>query len=330
MPANLPPEYFEVEKRYRFAKTAEEKIAILQEMLAVMPKHKGTERLEGDLKAKIAKLKRQSQRRPASGKRADLYHIEKEGAGQVVLVGTPNVGKSSIVGALTNATPEIAPYPFTTRRPLVGMMPFEDIQIQLVDTPPVTGDFREWRLLQVVVNSDLILLTLDLGSDDVLGQVEAVIDRLRRWNIALSSRQPEEVPDDGKTHKSAIIVGNKSDMEGAEESLRTIKGLYADRFPVISISAKNGHGLEELKRRIYKELDIVRIYTKAPGRPVDRTEPIILRRGETVMDAAIAIHKDFASKLKYARLWGSDKFDGQRAERDHVLKDGDIVEFHIR
>ena len=137
MPANLPPQYFAAEKRFRAAKTIPEKIEALEAMLAIMPKHKGTDKLRADLRGRMAKLSAEAERARATSRKGTSHYIRKEGAGQAVLVGLPNVGKSQLVAALTEATPEIGEYPFTTRSAIIGMMPFENVQIQLIDLPPL-------------------------------------------------------------------------------------------------------------------------------------------------------------------------------------------------
>jgi len=328
MPANLPSQYFEVEKRYRMAKTPEEKIALLEEMLAIMPKHKGTDHLQGDIKAKIAKLKKEEQKRTATGRRAQLYHVEKEGAAQVVLVGPPNVGKSQILASLTRASPEVAPYPFTTQRPFPGMIPFEDIQIQLVDLPPFTSDYEEPWLFGLVRNGDLALLVCDLGAEKGLSELERVIQGFESSRIRFGRDQFQE-EEFGFVRKKAILVANKCDLEETEERLKKIEEFCRGRFPFTIVSALEKRGLEELRQLIFRTLEIVRVYTKVPGKPVEKKDPIILKKGDTVIEAARSIHKDFAQQLKYARMWGKSVFEGQRVERDHVLEDGDIVEFHI-
>ena len=326
MPANLPPQYYEAEQRYRLAQTDQEKLTILREMLAIMPKHKGTEKLQAELKSRISKLKKEMQKKRTTGKRAYGFHIPKQGAGQVVLVGAPNAGKSQILQRLTNVPVEIAPYPFTTRKPAVGMMNFEDIKIQLVDTPPITVEFVESYLPGIIRNADLILLVVNLGSDSVLEETEEVRQRLSQFKISL---EVDEEQGEGWVYKKTLMVGNKIDVEGADERLEILGELYGEKFPISCISAKEKRGLNELKKEIYKALDIIRVYTKQPGKPPDRDDPIVLKKGSTVIDAAAAIHKEFASKLKYARIWDGDKLKGQRVERDGLLKEGDILEFHV-
>ncbi len=323
MPANLPPQYFEAEKQYRQAKTPEEKIEALEAMLAVMPKHKGTDRLHGELRRKIAKFTEEAERKAAIS-RASFY-IKKEGAGQVALVGLPNSGKSKLLAAVTDATPEIADYPFTTQTPNVGMMKFENIQIQIVDTPPITSRGSRIWLNNIFRNADLLAIVIDLG-DETASQIDTVLSELERIGIV-----PPDSPIQGtvgKRQKKMLLIGNKIDLNAAALRWEQIKKRYPN-MPSISISAAYGSNLEEFKKTVFNTLEIIRVYTKAPGKKPDLTEPVILQKGSTVKEAAEAIHKDFRYKLKYAVVWGSGKFDGQRVSQEHVLQDGDIIELHI-
>lgn len=315
MPANLPPQYLEAEKKFRLAKNAADKIIALEEMLAIMPKHKGTDHLRAELRRRIAKLTQASEKKAAT-QRASML-IEKEGAAQVVVIGLPNAGKSQLVSSVTNASPTVAEYPFTTHIATPGMMEFENIQIQLIDTPPLTEQPIEWWLPHMIRRADALLVVVDL-SNAPLAQVEAIF-------IELESRKIVVREDKVK----ALIVGNKLDLANASENYLALKNKYERQLPIIAVSAKEGVGLEELKREIYQMLDIIRVYTKAPGRKPDFTDPIILDRGSTLEDAAASVHKDFRAKLKYARIWGSGKHDGVMAKRDHVLQDGDIIELHL-
>ena len=326
MPANLTPEYFQAEKRYRQAKTPEEKVEALEAMLSVMPKHKGTDRLRAVLTAKIAKFSEESQRRLSTSRRGSAYYIPREGAGQVILVGLPNAGKSQLVATVTDASPVVADYPFTTKAPSPGMMKFEDVPIQMVDTPPIIDREARPYFSNLLRRADLLLLMVDL-SQKPLEQVEAIIAELGSLKIKLRGHR-EQDNEFWMQEKKAIIVGNKIDLDGSKKNLLRLESRYGEEFPVIAISAAKGDGLEELKREVYKSLDIIRVYTKAPGQK-DLGEPMILRQGSTVKDAAESIHKDFKAKLKYALVWGSGKFDGQKVKREHVLEDGDVIELHI-
>ena len=326
MPANLPPQYFEAEKRYRIAKDPEEKIAALQAMLAIMPKHKGTDKLHAELRRKIARLSDEAERKYATARRAGFY-IGREGAGQVILVGPANVGKSQLLASVTEASPEIAPYPYTTKTAIPGMMKFEDIQIQLVDTPPIGDKHVRTLLANSLRGADLIAIVVDLGAEPV-GQVEATLQALREARIEHLSDGPEEATP-GSYPKKMLIIGNKSDLEGSSRKWGELVSQYGGLLPMVSTSGKEGNGLDRMRESIYKALDIVRVYTKSPGSKADLTEPVILKRGSTAMDAAESVHKDFQQYLKYVVVWGSGKYDGQRVSRDHALQDRDIVEFHV-
>ncbi len=326
MPANLPPQYFEAEKRFRSAREPEEKIAALQEMLAIMPRHKGTDKLHAMLRQKIAKFSQEAERKFATARRAGFY-ISREGAGQVMLVGPANAGKSQLLATLTEAIPEIAEYPFTTKTPTPGMMKFEDIQIQLVDTPPIGRKEVRVLLSNVLRNADLIAIVIDLSREPV-SQVEAAFQGLREARIEPLTDDGTQVTP-GSYPRKMLIAGNKNDLSGSNKNWERLRSKYARLFPLVSISAREGDGLEEFKRAIYQTLNIVRVYTKTPGSKADLTDPMVLEKGSTVEEAAESLHKDFYQNLKYAVVWGSGKYDGQRVSKGHVLQDGDIVEFHI-
>ncbi len=325
MPANLPPQYYDAEKRYRASKTPEDKIEALETMLAIMPRHKGTDHLYGDLRRRIAKLTEEAERKAATS-RASFY-IRKEGAGQVALVGLPNTGKSQLLAAVTDALPEIAEYPFTTKSPNIGMMKFENIQIQMVDTPPLSGrDSRVW-LNNVARNADLIVIVVDVSKNPV-EHVETTLQELDSVGIVpAANATPESLI--GKRPRKMLIVGNKSDLDTSDTGCHRLKTGYGSQFPTIAISATSGKNLNDLKKSIFQALEIIRVHTKSPGQKPDLSDPIILKTGSTVKNAAEDVHKDFKAKLKYAVVWGSGKFDGQRVSQDHVLKDNDIIELHI-
>ena len=326
MPANLPPQYFEAEKRYRAAKEPEDKIAALQAMLAIMPRHKGTDKLHAELRRKIAKFSQEAERKYATARKTGFY-IKPEGAGQVMLVGPANTGKSQLLAVVTEAIPEIAEYPFTTKTPIPGMMKFEGIQIQLVDTPPIGHKEVKILLANTLRNADLIVIIIDLSLEPT-NQVKAALQGLGEARIEpLTDGAIQVTP--GSYPRRMLIVGNKNDLKGSNGNWEILRSQYAKLFPLASISAKEGSGLEEFKRAVYQALNIIRVYTKTPGSKVDLSDPMILEKGSTLEEAAESLHKDFRQNLKYAVVWGSGKYDGQRASKDHILQDGDIVEFHI-
>jgi len=255
-----------------------------------------------------------------------MYRVEKEGAGQVAMVGPPNSGKSALVRALTHATPEVADYPFTTRAPQPGMMAFEDIQFQLVDLPPVHPEFHESWLYQIIRNADAALMVVDLGDPDLLEDQETTLAELVHAKVHLGrGALPDAV---GWLEKKALLVGNKCDLSGAGDNLEILRELYGARFDILAVSAETADGLDALRRAVFEMFDLVRVYTKLPGHKLEKTAPYVLRRGSHLMDLAVMVHHDFLTQLKFARVWGHGKFDGQMVNRDYLLADKDVVELH--
>jgi small GTP-binding protein len=329
MPANLPPQYFETEKKLKTAKTPQEKIAILEELLSIVPKHKGTEKLQALLKTKISKLKSAAQKKASTARHGPVYMVEKSGAGQVILVGPPNSGKSRLVESLTNANPEIGDYPFTTRLAYPAMMKYENIQIQLVDTPPITLDYMETWLPELIKGADAILLVLDLTDPTLLDAFIAVMMKLEEKRIKFISENKEITEEEKSFYKKALIVANKKDLVSDEKIDLQLKELSGEKLEIITVSALNQDELNELRKKIFFVLDIIRIYSKAPGKKATFNNPFTLRKGSTVSDFARTVHQDFAQKMKYARIWSEKKYQGQMVNRDHILEDEDIIELHI-
>lgn len=328
MPANLPPDYFEIEERYRAAKSTAEKIACLQELLSIIPKHKGTERLRGDLRRRLSKLRTAPRGRKGHSRRDSVFRIVREGAGQVVVVGPANVGKSALVASLTRAKPQVAASPFTTWKPTPGMMPMEDIHIQLVDTPPLNRDFVEPELLHLIRGSDLILLVVDLQTDPVQ-QLEDTIAFLRQHGIAPRHLKDRYSEQRGMTFIPLLVLANKSDDQSTDEDFEIFCELLEDDWPLLPVSATTGRNLGRLKQVVFERLEIVRVYSKPPGKEPDLDAPFVLRKGSTVADLACKVHRDFLKRLKTARVWGTGVYEGQMVSRDHVLHDGDVVELQI-
>jgi ribosome-interacting GTPase 1 len=341
MPANLTPQYSEAEEQYKRAQTPEEKLACLKKMYSLLPKHKGTEKLQADLKTKMSDLKEEVEQAKKAPKKGVSYKIPRQGAGQVMILGGPNAGKSRLLSRLTKATPEVAAYPFTTREPQPGMMAWEDVSVQLIDTPPITKDFMEGYLSSMVRGADAALLLVDLGDDDGPSLADDVLQRLAETKTLLEGAPAAPVPADqaGQSEDTTIdhrivrvktmLVANKIDLPGASERLEFVRELYGDRFPIHVISAEHGQGLEDLRTAIYRFLNVIRVYTKQPGKPPDMDAPFTCPVGSTLLELAALVHRDFAEKLKHARIWGTGVYDGQTVKRDHVLHDKDIVELHM-
>jgi small GTP-binding protein len=322
MPANLTPQYLEAERRFRQATTPEEQLAALNEMMATIPKHKGTEHMRADIRRRMAKVRTEAARKRSAGRGPTWQHVPREGAGQIVLVGPPNSGKSRLLAALSHASPIVAPYPFATRIPLPGMVSFENVQVQLVDLPPIAPETAEPWLFALIRQADAALLVADLSSDDLLSSIEDTLELVSRSNIQLVR---SGAPEDGVP---TLMVAAKADVPGASERLEILRELIADRFPLLVVSAETEMNIDALRGEMFKLLDVIRVYTKAPGHRADLSAPFVLKRGATVQDAAGVVHKDFIARLKYARIWGARAFEGQMVQREHVLEDGDVLELH--
>jgi len=325
MPTNLTPEYYKTEERFRAATTNEEKIALLEDMLSLIPKHKGTDHLRADLRRKLSKLKDSTGARGKVGRYTSAYNIDREGAGQVAVVGPANTGKSSLVDALTNAEPEVAEYPFTTRKPTPGMMPIENIQVQLIDTPPIDGEFVEPELIDLIRRADLLLLMVDLQAFPI-EQFEQSISFLEENRIVPAHRR-ERFPQDLRwASPPFLIMANKVDDESLDEDYRVFQEFIPDEWHTLPLSVLAGRGIDEMKKAVFEALELIRVYSKAPGREPDYSSPFVMKRGGTVDEFAAKIHQDFSRHLKAARVWGSGEFEGQMVSREYELHDGDVVE----
>ncbi|MBT3376350.1 MAG: TGS domain-containing protein [Lentisphaerae bacterium] len=325
MPANLTPQYKRAEDAYRQAKTTPEKIEAIEDMMRVIPKHKGTEHIRADLKKRLAKLRSTDEQQKRNRGGTDIFFVEKHGAGQILAVGMPNSGKSALVGKLTKARVNIAPYPYATHAPVPGMMPFEDIQIQFVDMPPVTSEGLVTGMMGGLERADALLICLDLSAPDLLEQAENCFGVMAERGLFPTGKAAVE----GMNNKPMLTLGTKVDLPDTADNLDALLELRPDLGPVHPVSTETELGLDVLPKCCFELLDIVRIYSKQPGKPADKIDPFTLPRGRTVVDFARAVHREIAADLKYARVWGSGKFAGQTVQRDHIMEDGDIVELHV-
>jgi ribosome-interacting GTPase 1 len=330
MAVNLTPQYHEAEAEYKRAQSAEERLACLKKMWTLVPKHKASEKLQAELKTKISETKEEIEREKRSPKKAGVsYKIPRQGAGTVMLLGGPNAGKSRILTRLTRATPEVAPFPFTTREPTPGMMDWEDVRVQLIDTPPITADYLEGYLSSMVRAADGCVLVVDLGDDDGPFAAEAVLEKLAHVKTVLTRERPAEAEDPTIEYCRTLLAANKVNADGAADRLEIVRELFGPRFGILALDAESGTGLEELRTAIYKMLDAIRVYSKKPGKPPDMQAPFTCPAGSNVLRFAEVVHREMAEKLKSARVWGTGVFDGQTVTRDHVLHDKDVVELHV-
>ncbi len=328
MPTNLPPEYFQADRRFREAQTLAERVTCLEELISTVPKHKGTDHLRADLRRQLSRLREEAQAHKRHDTHQTAFHVEREGAGQAVLVGTTNVGKSALVAALTHAAPEVSEAPYTTRLPQPGMMPVENVQVQLVDTPPLEPSLIEPALFDLIRHVDLLLLVVDLQADP-LQQMQDALALLVEHHIAPESLKERYAGEERMVFLPTLVLVNKCDDQSLDESFEILCALFEGECPLLPLSAKTGRNFDLLKQKVYERLDIVRVYAKPPGKGPDLEKPFVLKKGSTITDLARKIHRDFYDNLKSARVWGGGEFDGQSVQRDYVLQEGDIVELKM-
>jgi ribosome-interacting GTPase 1 len=339
MPTNVTAEYKKAEDAFRRARDPRERLECLREMMRTIPKHKGTEHLQADIKSRIKQLTEELSGPKKGGRRSGPSHVVRpEGAAQVCLLGPPNAGKSSLHARWTGSRTEVGPYPFTTHLPVPGMLPHEDIHFQLVDLPPVSGEFMEPWLVATLQPSDGVLLVIDMNDPGCLEQIPALTKRLaekkiflrERWpGLCAEAQVPAEPDNPFQLDLPTLLVANKCDLDPDPREVEVLEELLGLQYPALSVSAERGDGLDELGPFLFRALEIVRVYTKSPGKPTNTDKPFTMRRGDTVLDVARLVHADIARDLKFARIWGKNVFDGQQTGPEHPVEDGDVVELHL-
>ena len=341
MPANLSPAYKKAEQAFREASEDRERLLRLRDMLRTIPKHKGTEHLQADIKSRIKQLTEElAGPKKGAARTGPVHTLRPEGAAQVALLGPPNAGKSSLHVKLTGSRADVGPYPFTTHEPMPGMLPYQDVYFQLVDLPPISEDYMEGWFVNALQPADAALLVADISAPECIDQLEAVLARLDEKRISLIEGWPglngdtSPVPDDEldpfRIRLPTLLVVNKIDLAPGPEEVDVLQELLDANYPAVAASTVSGQGLEDVGEFLFRGLEIVRVYTKTPGRPPEMDRPFTVRRGATVMDVARLVHKDIAGSLKYARAWGSGVFDGQQIGPEHRLADADVIELHMR
>lgn len=290
MPINAGPEYFVAEKKFSEAKTKEQKVAALEEMIRVLPKHKGTDHMLAQLRKRLARLRDELESVSRSSSRAG-FSLRKEGAAQVCIIGPTQSGKSTLLNSLTNARVKVGDHAFTTKKPNVGMMFYGDVPIQIVEIP---SSF-EPEHLSTVRTCDLVIVLFD-ATRDVTKQEEDVRRILGEKAINVQS----------------ILVRNKR---------------FVERSKYINVSAKDGFGLDALKDLVWSRLGLIRVYTKSPNGK-KQLPAVAMRPESTVKELTERIHKDFLKSFKFARIFNGTRFSGMKVGLDYVLKDMDVVEIH--
>ncbi|MBI2315496.1 MAG: TGS domain-containing protein [Betaproteobacteria bacterium] len=337
MPANLSPEYKAAEAAFRQAREPKERLEWLREMLRTIPKHKGTDHLQADIKRRIKDLSEEIEHERKGGARSGASHsVRPEGAAQIALIGPPNSGKSSLHARLTGSGAQAAEYPFTTQQAQAGMLPYEDIHIQLVDLPAVSPEHPLRWLADALRSADGCLLVTDLADPASPESIEALQSELKQRKVKLASNWPAsgggaQAQDDDPFALllPALLVANKADqVADPDDELRAFLEIGSLAHPAFPVSAATGYRLGDIAPWLFSHLGIVRAYTKNPGKTADRSRPFTLRAGQTVEDVARLVHKDLAQSLKYARVWGKSGIQGQHVGREHAVADGDVIELH--
>ena len=332
MPANLSPEYKTAEAAFRRTRDPREQLDLLREMLRTIPKHKGTEHLQADIKTRIKELTDALAGPKKTGVRGGPpTTIPPEGAAQVALIGPPNTGKSTLHDHLTGSHAQTGPYPFTTQYPQPGMLPYEDVHIQLVDLPPISTEHPIPWIGNAVQSADAALLVVDLCRPGCLEQVMNLHEILAERKVMLGSDWSGKDEDDDpftRTLPAVLVVTKADEIDDVDAEVEVFRELTGYDYPVVAVSAETGSGLDDLGAWLFDHLGIVRVYTKVPGKPPDMGRPFTVRRGDTVIDVAVLVHRDIAATFQYARVWGEHTFDGQQVGRDHQLEDGDVLEIH--
>jgi ribosome-interacting GTPase 1 len=304
-PVNVSPEYAHAEKAYMAAETMEERIEKLKGMISVMPGHKGAENLRAQLRNRLKRYKEQLEKSKKSGK-GSRVGIKKEDL-QVVIIGNTNTGKSTLLDLLTNAEPKISQFQFTTIHPIIGMMNYETINMQIIENPSIDSDYYDKGLTN---SADTLLILVD--NLEHIKEIEPFLK---------------------KSPSKKIIVFSKADTLSENEK-RKIKATLKSKFKkyeAVLISSKKKEGIPELKNKIFQSFEKIRIYTKEPNKKESSKKPIIMKKNSTVYHVAEKILKGFSKNVKQTKIWGpSSKFSGQIVGLKHKLKDMDIVEFRTK
>jgi ribosome-interacting GTPase 1 len=333
VPTNVTPEYKRAEAEYKVAREPHDRLAALREMLRTIPKHKGTEHLQADIKKRIKELNEELAGPKKGGTRGGPpTAVHPEGAAQISLLGPPNSGKSTLHDALTGSGAAIGPYEFTTQYPQPGMFVVDDVGIQLIDLPPISSAHLVPWIGNALQPADGALLVVDLSHPGCVADVEDLVQTLTGRRVRLIGDWPRgasvvEDPDDPfvKLLPTVLVAAKADQIENADEELAILEELLGLDLPTLRISLR-GSEIEQLGRWLFDALGVVRVYTESAATKDDR--PYTLRRGQTVIDVAAQVHKDFALNFKYARLIRPGEPDRQ-VGRDYELSDGDRIEIHV-
>ena len=340
MPANLSPEYKTAEAAYKRAREPKERLDLLRTMLRALPKHKGTDHLQADIKTRIKELTDElAGPKKGGARRGPPTSFRREGAAQLALIGPPNTGKSTLHARLTGSHAQTGEYPFTTQFAQPGMMPHDDIAFQLIDLPPITAEHPIPWIGNALQPADACLFVVDLCEAGCMERAVAVRDILANRKVVLTAGWPGDTsaPRLSVDHEGdpftirlpTLLLVNKTDqVDDPQAEIGVFEDLTELHYPWLAVSASTGSGLDQIGPWIFERLSVVRVYTKAPGKPPDLDRPYTIRRNGTVHEVAELVHRELAASLKFARLWRNGFFDGQHVGGDHDLQDGDVIELH--
>jgi len=340
MPANLTPEYKTAEAAYKRAREPKERLELLRTMLRALPKHKGTDHLQADIKTRIKELTEELTGPKKGGvRRGPPTSFRREGAAQLALVGPPNAGKSSLHARLTGSHALTGEYPFTTQFAQPGMMPYEDIAFQLIDLPPISPEHPIPWIANALQPADACLLVIDLCEAGCMERAVAVRELLAVRKVVLSAGWPGDASaprlpvnhegDPFTMRLPTLLIVNKIDrVDDPKTEIDIFEDLTDLHYPWLAVSATTGDGLDTIGQWLFTRLGIIRVYTKAPGKAPDIDRPYTIGQGGTVHDVAELVHRDIAESLRFARLWRTGTSVGQHVGGDHTLLDGDVVELH--
>jgi uncharacterized protein len=328
MAANLTVKYYLAEEKYRRAQTSEERLQCLEVMLQVIPKHKGTDHLQAAIRSRLKEARSELQTERDAPKQGRTFRIPRQGAGTVVVIGAPNSGKSRIVAELTNAEPEVADYPFTTREPFPAMMTWQDVLIQLVDTPPISHTPIEPYLVNYVRTADLVVLALDGSSDDAPEDTLNVVQQLENRKTLLDQATGYDADDFSNLRVRTLLAATRADDADPNVRIGLFQEMCPRELPVVHVELQQADSCDLLRDTVYRSLGLIRVYTKAPGQAAVYEKPFAILAGSTVETLAECVHHDFVERLKFAKVWGAGGHDGQQVGREHALHEGDMVELH--
>lgn len=339
MPANLTPDYKAAEAAYKRARDPQDRLDGLRTMLRTIPKHKGTEHMRADIKSRIKELTEAlGSGKTGATRTGPATVIRPEGAAQIALVGPPNSGKSSLHARLTGSHTEIGDYPFTTQFPQPGMMPFEDVAIQLIDLPPIAAEHPIPWISDAIQPAAGCLLVVDLAHPGCMAEVLELCEVLRERRVRLVPEWPAS--DSGRSEPSdddpfaivvpTLLVAAKADLlDDPDAEVEVFEELTGLTLPFVEVSAETGENIDVIGPALWERLDVKRVYTKIPGQAADMSRPFTVQGDATIADVAQLVHKDLARSLKYARIWTGDEFDGRQVGPEHSVADGEVVELHV-